>query len=85
MYGTPKATPAQAVLNWSSPPPAEMRTLHNHAQIPVSVRILWEGDGEQLLDGTASRWWQHHVYVEVDDRRLRTTGVWVAAADVRRR
>ena len=85
MYGTPAPRPPQAVLNYSPPPPEVMGRLRDVDEILVRVRIVWEHDGEQLLEGVARRWWQSHVYVELDDRRLRTTGVWVPAADVRRR
>lgn len=80
MYGTPGPERSQAVLNWSAPPADVMRALHNHAAVAVTVRVVWDVDGEQVLDGVAVRWWQRHVYVELVDRRLRTTGVWVAAA-----
>jgi hypothetical protein len=53
--------------------------------IAVQVRVEFERDGEQWLDGRACRWWQRHVCVECDDRRLRVRYVWVDAGDVVRR
>lgn len=53
--------------------------------IDVTVRLVWEKDGEEHIDGHAIRWTSSVVYVEFDDRRIRTTGVWVAAGDVVRR
>lgn len=67
----------QTVLNQTWPP--EPRTLRNRPEpIPVIVRVHWEHDGEEHLPGLATRWDPHHVYVELDDRRLAITGIWVA-------
>lgn len=53
--------------------------------IPVHVRVVWEGGGEEWIDGMASRWTANAVFVAVDDERRRTIGVWVRPEDVRRR
>lgn len=52
--------------------------------IDVTVRLVWELDGEERVRGHATRWTDSVVYVELDERRIRTTGVWVNASDVRR-
>lgn len=53
--------------------------------IDVTVRLMWETDGEEHIDGRATRWSDTVVYVELDEQRIRTTGVWVDAGDVTRR
>lgn len=53
--------------------------------IPVTVRIIWEHDGEEHLDGIATRWHGRSVHVAISDWRAQVQGVWVDAADVRRR
>ena len=45
------------------------------------MRLVWD-TGDEWHDGSARRWWQRHVWVELDDRRLGTVGVWVEAGDV---
>jgi hypothetical protein len=81
----PHVTKWQQVLNehW----PAKPRQYKTHEQgIRVSVRVVWERDGEEWLPGTATRWDAQHVYVElhVTHGRLQAQGVWVKPADVRR-
>jgi hypothetical protein len=49
------------------------------------VRVVWAVDGEQWMQGRASRWTTRHVFVELADARLATLGVWVTPAEVRRR
>ena len=47
----------QDVLNKSSPPPEVARELKDRPDaIPVQVRIVFEAEGEQWLDGMARRW-----------------------------
>jgi hypothetical protein len=53
--------------------------------IPVRVRVVWKRDGEEWVDGEATRWTERVVFVEFRDRRLSTIGVWVRPNDVRRR
>lgn len=80
--GSPKP---QTVLNESWPPTDVAAVLKNVPEpIPVTVRLVFDTDGEQQLAGRAVRWWQRHVYVELDDHRIRSTGVWVDAGDVKR-
>lgn len=73
----------QRVLNESWPP--NPRDIKNRPAIAVTVRIVFERDGEQLLEAQAVRWTGRHVYCEVHDARLQATGAWVDAADVVRR
>lgn len=53
--------------------------------IPVRARIVWEGDGEQWIEGKAGRWTRNAVFVALDDERLRAIGVWLRPEDIRRR
>lgn len=54
--------------------------------IPVTVRLVFEHDGETTLPGSAARWTRTHVYVtSINDRRVLNHAVWVLATDVRRR
>jgi hypothetical protein len=74
----------QEVLNMHWPPkPAELRT--GEPAIPVRVRIVWKRDGEEYMEGMATRWDADHVYVEVRDKRLQGNGLWVKPCDVYRR
>lgn len=42
---------------------------------PVRARIEWERDGEQWVDGTATRLgFDRAIYVEIRDRRCSTLG-----------
>lgn len=84
MYATPAPVRPQGFTNYCPPPVDVMGRLKNHAAIEVQVRVDWELAGPEWLEGVAVRWWQRHVYVQLDDRRIRTTGVWVHAGDVAR-
>lgn len=53
--------------------------------IPVRARVVWEGDGEQWVDGMAKRWTRDAVFVALGDERLRAIGVWLQPTDVKRR
>lgn len=53
-------------------------------QRPVTVRLVFEHDGEVFIPGRASRWTATHVCVIVNDPRVRRMAVWVKAEDVRR-
>jgi len=53
--------------------------------IPVRVRVVWDRDGEEWIDGGARRWTQTAVLVTFDDHRLQVGGVWVVPSDVERR
>ena len=59
------------------------RGVPDREPVSVWVRIDWERDGQEWLEGTATRW-TNAVFVRVDDRRLRGFGVWVPSGDVRR-
>lgn len=61
------------------------RGIRERAGIDVRVRIVWERDGEQWVEGRAVRWHRQHVCVHVSDERLQVPYVWVVADDVRRR
>lgn len=85
----PGHTPHQRVLNESWPLRDEKgphaRGIKDRTPIPVRVRVVFEHDGEQWLDGQATRWHGRSVRVAVHDTRLIVPGVWVDAADVTRR
>lgn len=76
------------------PPSARWQNVTNAVAIPsgwtngsidVTVRVVWERDGEEKLNGVATRWTADRVYVELADPRIGTTGIWVAPSDVVRR
>ena len=52
--------------------------------IPVSARIVWGEDGEELVLGRAIRWTDQLVLVELRDTRSATIGPWLNTRDVRR-
>jgi len=51
----------------------------------VDARVIWERDGEEIVNGQARRWINAYVYVAFSDPRLHGTGVWLRASDVHRR
>ena len=51
----------------------------------MTVRIVWQRDGEEWINGVARRWDSEHVWVEFGDMRNVTSGAWVRPVDVRRR
>lgn len=54
--------------------------------IDVDVRLELNDDGIVVLPGRAERWNGTHVFVAgIEDPRIPRPGVWVLAADVRRR
>jgi hypothetical protein len=73
----------QHPLNEDWPPnPA---SISDQAPIDVQARIVWEVDGTGWVNGEACRWTRRHVFVKLDDTRLRAIGVWLRPHDVRRR
>lgn len=86
----PGHKPHQRVLNVSWP-------LHDengpHARgigdmrpsVPAQARIVFEHDGQVIVDCTAVRQHGDHVCVYLHDDRLQVPYVWLAAADVRPR
>jgi hypothetical protein len=80
----PHVLARREVLNMHWPPrPVEFR--HRRPGIVVRVRVVWQQDGEEYVEGVATRWDADHVYVEVRDQRLQGNGVWVKPQDVYRR
>jgi hypothetical protein len=53
--------------------------------LAVDARVVWERDGEEIVNGRASRWINAYVYVAFSDPRLHGSGVWLRASDVHRR
>ena len=81
--GIPGPQPHKAVLNARPIPPQRLqRTDRQH--VPVTARVVWERDGEELVDGEAVDWVGRDVLVWWQDRRTRTRGVWLDAGDVHR-
>lgn len=51
--------------------------------VPVRARIVWDHDGEEWLDGTATRLgFDGAIFVELHDRRCSTIGAWLLPVDV---
>jgi hypothetical protein len=85
-YGVPHdPTQFQDVLNQSWPAPDVAKRIKDPASIDVTVRLAFARDGEVWLDGVGTRWHGHHVFVRIEDTRLRLPFVWVDASNVRRR
>ena len=69
-------------MHW---PPQPASFAAHHPGIPVRVRIVWEEDGEEFVEGTVTRWDAGHVYVQLKNtKRLPGNGVWVKPEDVYR-
>lgn len=74
----------QAILNERPIPPFHLQHL-DRQHIPVTIRVVWERDGQQLIDTLAWDWVDRDVRVDILDRRWQVTAVWIDAGDVRRR
>lgn len=74
----------QMILNARPIPDRRLQQL-GRATIRVTVRLVWERDGEEYVDTLARDWVGRDVLVDVDDHRWLTRGVWVDAGDLRRR
>ena len=84
-YGIPhRPDRFQDITNQWWPPPEVAQRLTDHADIPVSVRIVWQKDGETWLDGTVTHWAGKCVFVRFVDERSRLGFAWADAGDVRR-
>jgi hypothetical protein len=82
-FKSPYERSYQHPLNEDWPPnPAG---IPDQAPIDVRAHIVWEVDGAEWVNGEACRWTRHHVFVKLDDPRLRAIGVWLRPHDVRRR
>ena len=75
----------QRVLNEHWPPGPAYRVPVAAQPIAVRVRVDWQRDGTEWLDGLAVRWTSGAVMVQLDDQRLGPLATWVAPADVVRR
>lgn len=64
--------------------PARRRQTRAHVPIPVRARIVWERDGEQVIDTRVTAWTYDLVLVEVLDPRSKVRGAWLIPKDVRR-
>ena len=53
--------------------------------VAVTVRVVWENDGEELVETVAMSWTGRDVYVRVSDTRYQLRAVWLDADDVTRR
>jgi hypothetical protein len=53
-------------------PPARA---HRPTAAPIVARIVWEDDGEELIETVAAGWSGQFVYVRLPDRRYRLTSV----------
>lgn len=59
-------------------------TSAGHPYPRVRVRLIWERDGEDVIETEAWAWTRDLVLVYVRDRRRQTNGAWLSAADVER-
>ena len=53
--------------------------------IAIRARLVFARDGEQWLYGWAVAWTKDAVCVQLEDRRLPTSRIWLAPSDVQRR
>jgi hypothetical protein len=51
----------------------------------IRARLVFARDGEQWLYGWAVAWTKDAVCVQLEDRRLPTSRIWLAPSDVQRR
>ncbi|AEI11799.1 hypothetical protein [Cellulomonas gilvus] len=73
----------QALLNEREIPPSS-RQRRLTAPIPVRARLVWERDGEEIIETMATHWAGRAVLVRTSDRRRRFHGVWLDSTDVQR-
>ncbi|WP_163540854.1 hypothetical protein [Occultella kanbiaonis] len=81
---TEAAAHRQAIVN-ELPIPDRRRQTPAREPIPVSARIRWERDGQEVIQTEATAWTTISVLVTISDRRWPTRGVWLPAHDVTRR
>lgn len=73
----------QAILNSRPvPPPRAQRGARD--TIRVRARVVWERDGEEVLDTVAVAWTSRLVLVRVSDSRAVVRGAWLVPTDVER-
>lgn len=73
----------QAVLNAHPVPPRKAQR-DAPDPIPVRARVVWERDGEELVETVAQAWTSRLVLVTLSDRRAELRGVWLDPRDVQR-
>ncbi|MFB7798917.1 hypothetical protein [Isoptericola sp. NPDC056134] len=73
--------PLQRLLNAH---PIPRRGLQHDCHDRVRARLVWELDGEEVVETLAFAWTPRLVCVEVDSRRYGVGGAWLAPADVER-
>lgn len=71
----------QRILNAQAIPPSWQQ---RDCWVPVLARIVWERDGDEVVETNAFAWVPRLVLVELRDARYRFCGVWLERADVRR-
>lgn len=51
--------------------------------VPVRARVVFERDGTEWVDGTATRLgFDGAIFVELNDRRCQAIGAWLSPGDV---
>lgn len=80
----PEPVAYQQVLNSRPIPPHHLQRKNRH-HIPITARIVWSVDGEELIECEAADWVGRDVLVWGLGTRCRTRGVWVDVDDVERR
>ncbi len=74
----------QEIVNARRAPPAWTQW-SDGARYAVVARLVWERDGEELVETWSELSSSNLVHVEVRDPRYRLLGVWLDAADVQSR
>lgn len=74
----------QRILNAVEVPPARAQR-DARPPLPARARVVWEHDGQEILDVLVIGWTSRLVWVQVRDPRSRFVGVWLLPRDVRRR
>lgn len=75
---------AQAILNAVEVPPRRAQR-DARPPIPARARVVWETDGQEILDVLVIGWTSRLIWIQLRDPRSRFVGVWLPARDVRRR
>lgn len=75
----------QRALNAVEIPTRSTKCPYPPGPIPVTIRVAWERDGEELIEARAVAWTRTAVLAHWTEPRIPTNGLWLPAQDVRRR
>lgn len=73
----------QSIVNALEVPPRRAQVAPPDP-VPCVARIVWERDGEELVETHATAWTTRAVLVRITSPRWRIAAVWIPARDVRR-